>query len=101
MEDINELLDQWRELKVVLEEHDSQIADMRKELGDLEARIKTSVIALGESCSHNGVVATYRRGYERVNWDGKALEGFTAAHPEILPFRSSSFIKPSVSIKLR
>lgn len=61
----------------------------------LESEIKAAVIALGETVKADGIMAVYNKG--RESWDGKALSGYAAAHPEILVFRSVG--DPSVSIR--
>ncbi len=40
-------------------------------------------------------MAIYSKG--RMSWDGKRLDGYATAHPEILAFRSEG--QPSVSIR--
>ena len=111
---MDELLKQWRELTLArLEATDpiqaeidalavrlqeaSQPFDDR--LAELEKLITATALELGRSHEAHGVKVGYRKGYERVNWDGKALDGYMAAHPEITPFRSVTMVKPSVSIK--
>ena len=57
--------------------------------------IKAAVIEQGASVKGAYLQAVYTKG--RVSWDSKALEGFSAAHPEILTFRRVG--EPSVSIR--
>mgnify|MGYP001032694453 CR=1 FL=1 len=57
--------------------------------------IKAAVIEQGASVRGAHLQAVYTKG--RVSWDSKALEGFSAAHPEILTFRKIG--EPSVSIR--
>lgn len=77
-----------------------ELAEDLQRLADLKAQIVERVKARGETVEHGNVKATYRQGYTRTTWDNKALDGFAAAHPEILPFRKETMTGPSVSIKL-
>jgi len=61
----------------------------------LTRQVKETVIASGATCKGTFLQAVYMKG--RTSWDGKALEGFSAAHPEILTFRTIG--EPSVSIR--
>jgi len=89
------------EIKAQLENIDAQIdpfianvISRNQELIDL---IKAEVIAAGETVSGEFHQAVYMKG--RTSWDSKSLEGFAAAHPEILQFKTIG--SPSVSIKAR
>jgi hypothetical protein len=75
------------------------IAPHMAELDAIEAEIKSAAIQEGAGFKAWGVAVSYRKGYERVTWDGKKLDGYAQAHPEIMPFRSVSQVAPSVSIK--
>jgi len=104
MSELNELetlMMEWYALceqMVPLEEALAPIKAM-KELR--EAKIKDLIKKMGKgyAAPHLGVEASYRKGYTKVTWDGSALDGFAAAHPEILPFRSEKATQPSISIK--
>lgn len=61
-----------------------------------EAGLKAWVLAHGATVKAGRLQAVYMPG--RVTWDAKALEGYAAAHPELLPFRRVG--QPSVSIRL-
>ena len=89
------------EIKAGLAEIDEEIDpiiekvnERNQELIDL---IKAEVIAAGETVSGEFHQAVYMKG--RTSWDSKSLEGFAAAHPEILQFKTIG--SPSVSIKAR
>ena len=60
----------------------------------LEVEIKQDVLRLGESVSGE-YAAVYNKG--RISWNNEAMEGYAAAHPEVLQFRKVG--KPSVSIR--
>jgi len=79
-----------REIDPIIEQFNTRAA----ELADL---IKAEVIAAGETVSGEFHQAVYMKG--RTSWDSKSLEGFAAAHPEILQFKTIG--SPSVSIKAR
>ena len=87
------LLAQWRNLK-------STLQPTLELLNDLENKIKSRVTDLGEPVRISGASATIRNGYTRETWDGKALNGYAAAHPEILQFRSETAVKPAVVLKM-
>jgi hypothetical protein len=57
--------------------------------------VKESVIAGGESVKGEFLHAVYVKG--RTTWETKLLDGFAAAHPEILQFRKVG--EPSVTIR--
>lgn len=67
------------------------------EIEALTAEIKANVLAHGESVKGqaSGLMAVFSRG--RVSWDHKRLEGYAAAYPELLAFRTVG--EPSVSIR--
>lgn len=59
-----------------------------------EERLKSWVLLHGATVKSGRLTAVYRPG--RVTWDTKALDGYAAAHPELLPFRKTG--QPSASI---
>lgn len=62
----------------------------------LEEAVKTAVIKAGESVKGEWLHAIHMKG--RESWNGKALTGYAAAHPEILAFRTVG--DPTVSIRV-
>ena len=66
----------------------------------LEKEIKAHVLESGEVAEVDGASVSIRNGYTRTSWDGKALTGYAAAHPEIEQFCKRSEIKPSAVIKV-
>lgn len=74
-------------------------APYRAKLDALEVEIKAAALDDAASFKAHDVAVTYRKGYDRVTWDTKRLDGYAAAHPEVLPFRSVTAVAPSVSIK--
>jgi hypothetical protein len=63
--------------------------------GALIGEIKEAVLEHGSTIKGEDLMAVWSKG--RTSWDTKKLDGFAAAHPEILQFKSSG--KPSISIK--
>lgn len=76
-------------------EYKTAAETLRDGIAELEAEIKTGVLATGETVKGNGIMAVWNKG--RESWDGKALSGYSAAHPEILSFRKIG--EPSVTIR--
>ena len=69
-------------------------------LKTLEKEIKAYVLETGEVAEVDGCAVSIRNGYTRTSWDGRALTGYAAAHPEIEQFCKRSEIKPSAVIKV-
>jgi len=95
-----ERADEIARLEESLKPIQNEIDFLRKPLNDLADAIKEAVLAEGRSVEGHGIKASYRRGYTRTSWDGKLLDGFAMAHPEILAARKESTIKPSASVKI-
>lgn len=91
---INETLVLYRDLK-------RQIIELEDELEKHRKAIAAHVIETGEILEAPGVSTKFRKGYTRASWDGKKLEGYAAAHPEIMAFRSETKIGPSVVITVK
>ena len=90
---LHELMEQYEAMHVELSPLMAQMNDIKKEI---VKRVKD----VGAGTTHGRVTATLRSGYTRATWDGKALNGYAAAHPEILDFRTERQVGPSVSIKV-
>ena len=69
-------------------------------LEKLKERIKSEVLLIGESASHGKVKATYKKGYTRVTWDSKGLDGYAVAHPEVRALREEKGYGASVSVSV-
>jgi len=78
----------------------NRIAYLRQPLEDLEEAIKEEAIRIAATTEAYGIKVSYRKGYTRTSWDGKLLDGFAMAHPEILAARKESTISPSASVKI-
>lgn len=87
------------EIRAKLAEIDAEFADKVQTVGAaiaaLEAEVKQAVIQNGESVKATFLHAVWMKG--RTSWDTKSLDGFAAAHPEILAFRKEG--EPTVSIR--
>jgi len=64
-------------------------------VADTERQVLDLTLCLGETVKGDALMAVWTR--PRVSWDVKSLDGYAAAHPEILPFRHTG--QPSVSIR--
>jgi len=89
---LEEMLEAYRDMKV-------ELAFSLEQLATLEKSIKTHVKDTGETASIDGARITVTNPKKpRVRWDTKALEGFAAAHPELMALRSESMPAPAVRI---
>ena len=78
----------------------TELNRIRKPLNDLAETIKDLVLREGRTIEAHGVKVSFRNGYTRASWDGKLLDGFAMAHPEILAARKESVVSPSASVKI-
>lgn len=84
------------EIKARTAEH---IAPLQEQLDTIKAALASAVVTAGETVKTEYGRVEFVRGGERVTWDAKALEGYAAAHPEILKFKSVKSVEPSARIK--
>ena len=77
-------------------EYKNVLDEIALDLAAAEENLKQEVLFTGQSIKGEWQHAIFIKG--RESWDGKALSGFSAAHPEILAFRKVG--EPSVSIRL-
>lgn len=68
-----------------------------KQAQEVDSAIRQSTLVIAQTIQGATLQAVYVRG--RTSWDGKALDGFAAAHPEILAFRKTG--EPSVTVRAR
>ena len=98
----------YQELRdsILTAEQKQQMADIEAELtstiqpaqalaATIEAEVKAEVLKIGASAKGAHMQAVWSK--PRVSWDTKALDGYSAAHPELLAFRKEG--EPSVSIR--
>lgn len=71
-----------------------EVVDQR--IADLTAAIETLVCDFGATVHGKNLMAVY--GKPRTSWDTKKLDGYAAAHPEILAFKKVGD-KPTISIR--
>jgi len=90
---LEEMLAEYRDLRV-------EFAPALAAMTELETRIKAHVRETGETLAIDGASVTARPGAKRATWDGKALDGYAAAHPEIMAFKRESVTAPVVTIKV-
>jgi len=62
---------------------------------DLKAEVEGAVMAHGATVKGEHLMAVFTRG--RVTWDGKVLEGYVIAHPELAAARRVG--QPGVAIR--
>lgn len=74
---------------------EADLEAMAADIADLEDEVKRLATSLGHSVKGRSLQAVYTKG--RASWDDKALQGYGAAHPEILAFRKEG--APSVSLR--
>lgn len=67
-------------------EYDQAFETLRAEADTLTAEVYAEVMKEGATCTGDVYMAVYNKGREG-SWDGSALKGYAAAHPEILAFR--------------
>ncbi len=77
-------------------EFDPKIEELNQSKAILEAQIKAQVLEAGRTIK--GSLHSFTFSKPRISWDSKGLDGYAAAHPEILQFRKEG--SPSVSIRM-
>ena len=83
------------ELEAIDSYYVDDLSEREHDVAETEHYVKTAVLMFGGTVKGTGLMAVYAKG--RTSWDGKRLDGYAAAHPEILAFRSEG--QPSVSIR--
>jgi len=83
----------YAEAKADFEEN---TAEAREMIQDLEAEITADVLEKGETVKTDHISAIWNKG--KVTWDGKLLEGYALAHPDINAARKIG--SPTVSFRL-
>ena len=74
---------------------DQANSDRERVVKELQASIKTAAVEVGETVKANHYMAVFTQ--PKPTWDSGKLEGYAAAHPEILAFRTEK--NPYVSIR--
>lgn len=70
--------------------------DSRNMIEDLEAEITAAVLEMGETVKTDHISAVWNKG--KTTWDGRLLEGYALAHPDILAAKKVG--EPTVSFRL-
>jgi hypothetical protein len=81
-------------LRDIDDEFAPQLEAINNERSQIEAEVRNDVMVSGESVKGDFYRASYVQG--RTLWDTKALDGYAAAHPEIVQFKKEG--APSVRI---
>ena len=76
-------------------EYDMRERQVNANIAELQEDIKAGTLQTCETMRGQHMMAVWQKG--RVSWDGKALDGYAAAHPEVKAFRREG--EPSVSIR--
>lgn len=95
LEKINLLADYRTELDAKKAAFEEENASLTLCIEELEKDIKAAVLEQGETVKTEKMVCTYNKG--RESWDGKILQGYAVAHPEILAARKIG--APTVSFR--
>lgn len=90
---LEELLADYRDLT-------HELSPALAELKQLKSEIREHVLDTGELAEIEGAKISVRRGGTRTTWNGKMLEGFEMAHPEIGAAKTVKKVGPSVVIKV-
>ena len=91
---LEKMLEAYRDMK-------AELQPMLTELKSMEKHIKDRVMETGEVVEIDGASVSIRKGYTRSSWNGKALTGYGAAHPEIMQFCTEREIGPAAVIKVK
>lgn len=95
-DDIRDAVRKYRELVYEVEaEFSGKLEAANAKQAELEQAIRDAVVNHGQTVRGEYLTAVYMKG--RVSWDTKALDGYSAAHPEIAQFRKEG--APSVSLR--
>lgn len=70
--------------------------DLIDDIAEIETKVREAVLEKGETVKAEKMSAVWVKG--KTTWDGKILEGYAVAHPEILAAKKTG--KPTVSFKI-
>ena len=96
MEKMAELALCKRSLEAEKEAFERNHAPLTERIKALEEEIKAAVLTIGETIKTDEISAIWNKG--KTTWDGRLLEGYAVAHPEIL--KAQKVGQPTVSFKL-
>ena len=99
MNELMQKIDLLAEKKAVFEalraDWESTQSGLIAEIKTLSDEISAQILLKGETVSTEKMSAIYVKG--KTTWDGKLLEGYAVAHPEILAAKKIG--KPTVSFR--
>ena len=95
-EKLNVLAEKKADLAALKAQFEADNKDLTDTIKDLEDEITEAVLAKGETVKTDLISAIWVKG--KTTWDGKLLEGYAVAHPEILAAQKVG--KPTVSFRL-
>ena len=93
---ITELAFKMRHMEAEKEVFERSHKPVFDEIKTLQDEIKAEVLKLGETIKTDEMQVIWNKG--KTTWDGKLLEGYAVAHPEIL--KAQKVGNPTVSFKL-
>jgi len=76
-------------------EMQTSLSALQGGIDNLTAEIKNEILYYGDTVKGSHLMAVWNKG--RVSWDTRQLDGYAAAHPEIIVFRKEG--DPSVTIR--
>jgi hypothetical protein len=76
---------------------DEKLSAAETQIEQLQAAVRQTVLAHGQSVSGSRLLAVYSNG--RVSWDSKGLDALVSVYPQIGLFRKQG--EPSVTIRIR
>lgn len=79
----------------VVNKYEFDLFSLENEAAILLSVVKDGTLEAGETIRGDHLMAVYTKG--RSSWDGKGLDGFAVAFPDILKFKKVG--EPSVSIR--
>lgn len=91
-------------IEAMMDRYAELYRETREQIAEMDALadgIKKAAREASSTISHGAVTAEWRKPSVRTTWDSKALEGYAAAHPEILPFRTVTETAAAISIKVK
>ena len=92
-DDLNALLEAAK--TTAIKTLEARLTELSTETSDLEASIKRAVLFQGVTVRGSHLMATWNK--PRITWNGKGLQGYAVAHPEIKEFMRKG--KANVSIR--
>lgn len=76
-------------------DYEDDVIYHREHVAELEAMIKAEVLKIQATVKSERFMFVYNKG--KKTWDGKRLEGYASAHPEILQMQNVG--EPTVSVR--